>query len=63
MYREKEEYMINNGISEIQSAAMATFALSDLMGQRQKCNAPPAVAESSRFIAILVSSMKLGYTL
>ena len=55
--------MINNGISEIQSAAMATFALSDLMGQRQKCNAPPAVAESSRFIAILVSSMKLGYTL
>ena len=33
--------------SEIQPAVITTFALSDLMGQTQKCHAPPAVAESS----------------
>ena len=36
---------------EIQPAVMATFALYDLMALfAQKCNAPPAVAKSSRLI-------------
>ena len=38
---------------EIQPAVITTFALSDLMGQTQKCHAPPAVAESSRLIDIV----------
>ena len=33
-------------VSEIQPAVITTFALSDLMGQTQKCHAPPAVVES-----------------
>ena len=37
-------------VAEIQPAVITTFALSDLMGQTQKCHAPPAVAESSRLI-------------
>ena len=36
--------------SEIQPAVITTFALFDLMGQTQKCHAPPAVVESSRLI-------------
>ena len=35
---------------DIQPAVITTFALSDLMGQTQKCHAPPAVVESSRLI-------------
>ena len=40
-------------VSEIQPAVITTFALSDLMGQTQKCHAPSAVVESSRLIDIV----------